>query len=83
LIANILAATEFVTREANNGQVFLDQPEAALFGIKALIGLIPGVAMIIGAILLHWYPLRGKYLEKVQKDVLALHAKKHAQLENQ
>jgi GPH family glycoside/pentoside/hexuronide:cation symporter len=80
LIAYLLAATDFVTREANQGEIFLDQPDSALFGIKVLIGLIPGVAMIIGAILLHWYPLRGKYLDKVQRDVLVLHAKKHAEL---
>jgi len=77
----VLEATAFVTREANLGQTFLDQPASALFGIKVLIGLIPGVAMILGAILLTWYPLRGKYLEGVQEKVLAMHAEKHARLE--
>jgi hypothetical protein len=37
--------------------------------------------MILGAILLTWYPLRGKYLEQVQEKVLAMHAEKHARLE--
>ncbi len=81
LIPFILEGTAFVTREANQGQIFLDQPASALFGIKVLIGLIPGVAMILGAILLTWYPLRGKYLEQVQEKVLAMHAEKHARLE--
>jgi GPH family glycoside/pentoside/hexuronide:cation symporter len=81
LIPFVLEATAFVTREANLGQTFLDQPASALFGIKVLIGLIPGVAMILGAILLTWYPLRGKYLEQVQEKVLAMHAEKHARLE--
>lgn len=81
LIPFVLEATKFVTREANQGQIFLDQPAEALFGIKVLIGLIPGIAMLIGAILLRWYPLRGQYLEKVKAEVLALHAQKHAQLE--
>jgi GPH family glycoside/pentoside/hexuronide:cation symporter len=80
LIPFVLEATKFVTREANNGEIFLNQPGAALFGIKALIGLIPGIAMILGAIILRWYPLRGKYLEKMQAEVLALHAQKHEQL---
>ncbi len=81
LIPYVLEVTAFVTREANQGQTFLDQPASALFGIKALLGLIPGIAMILGAILLTWYPLRGKYLEQVQEKVLAMHAEKHARLE--
>ncbi len=80
LIPFVLEATNFVTRDANNGQTFLDQPAGALFGIKALMGLIPGIALILGAILLNWYPLRGEYLEKVKTELLILHAKKQAQL---
>jgi hypothetical protein len=38
--------TEFVTRESNQGNIFLDQSDSALFGIKALVGLIPGIAML-------------------------------------
>ncbi len=78
----ILEATHFVTREQNNGVAFLDQPASALFGLKALGGLIPGAALLLGALILAWFPLRGKYLARVQQDVLALHAKKHAQLES-
>ena len=81
LIAFILESTKFVTR-AEAGGIFLDQPSEAIFGIKALIGLIPGVALIIGAILLIWYPLRGAHLKEVQAKVLDLHEKKHQELEN-
>jgi glycoside/pentoside/hexuronide:cation symporter, GPH family len=77
----ILAQTHFVTRAANAGQIFLDQPTSAVFGIKLIVGLIPGIAMFIGAFLLQFYPLKGKYLAKMQEEVLALHAKKHAALE--
>jgi GPH family glycoside/pentoside/hexuronide:cation symporter len=80
LVPFVLEATQFVTRDANNGQVFLDQPASALLGIKVLMGLIPGIALIVGAILLRWYPLQGAYLEKVKAELLELHAKKHAQL---
>ncbi len=80
LIPIVLEATNFVTREANNGQIFLNQPESALFGIKALMGLIPGLALLLGAFLLNWYPLRGDYLEKVKTELLELHARKQAQL---
>ncbi len=77
----ILEATNFVTREANAGQIFLDQPDSAIFGIKVIAGLIPGIAMLLGALILFLYPLRGAYLRKVQSAVLALHAEKHARLE--
>ena len=80
LIAFILERTEFVTR-AEAGGIFLNQPAGAIFGLKSLIGLIPGAAMILGAILLFWYPLRGAYLKDVQAKVLDLHEKKHQELE--
>ncbi len=77
----ILELTGFVTRKAGEGEISLDQPASALFGLKALIGLIPGVAMLLGALILTWFPLRGPYLADVQKRVLALHAQKRARLE--
>ncbi len=77
----ILQLGGFVTRESNQGQIYLDQPAGALFGIRALIGLIPGIAMLLAAVLLIWYPLRGARLRKQQADVLALHAAKHAALQ--
>lgn len=77
----ILNGTGFVTRNQNNGQIFLDQPSSALFGIRALGGLIPGVAMLLGALILIGYPLRGEYLNRIQRQVLELHAKKHALLD--
>ena len=83
LMPFILEATGFVTRESNAGQITLNQPAGALFGIRALMGLIPGAALILGALILMAYPLRGKYLAKVQEEVLALHADKHARLEAQ
>jgi len=76
----ILELTHFVTRQQNQGQIFLNQPTSAIFGMKVIIGLIPGIAMLLGALILVWYPLKGAYLEKVQSDVLEMHANKHAQL---
>ncbi|HEY9076764.1 MAG TPA: MFS transporter [Anaerolineaceae bacterium] len=77
----ILELTNFVTREQNNGKIFLDQPDSAIFGMKMITGLIPGIAMLLGALILHWFPLKGKRLEQMQVEVLDLHAKKHALLE--
>jgi GPH family glycoside/pentoside/hexuronide:cation symporter len=83
LIPFILESARFVTREAGGGQITLDQPASAIFGIRSLVGLIPGIAMILGAIILIWFPLRGERLARMQEDVLTLHARKHAQLEQQ
>jgi GPH family glycoside/pentoside/hexuronide:cation symporter len=83
LPAFILEAAHFVTRESNGGELFANQPTGAIFGIKVFIGLIPGIAMFLGAAILFFFPLKGKYLDRVHSDVLAMHAKKKAQLEQQ
>jgi glycoside/pentoside/hexuronide:cation symporter, GPH family len=77
----ILELTHFVTRSSNGGVTYVDQPASAIFGIKLFIGLIPGVAMIIGALILFLFPLQGNYLAQVQQKVLEMHAAKHEQLE--
>jgi GPH family glycoside/pentoside/hexuronide:cation symporter len=77
----ILELTHFVTRSSNNGEALIDQPASAVFGIKLFMGLIPGVAMLLGALILFLYPLHGKYLEEVQSKVLQMHAEKHQELE--
>jgi glycoside/pentoside/hexuronide:cation symporter, GPH family len=77
----ILEAAHFVTREANNNVMLADQPASAVLGIKCFIGLIPGAAMLLGALILFWFPLRGERLAKVQRDVLALHERKRLEYE--
>ncbi len=81
IVPFILEATRFVTRASNAGETFVNQPATAIFGIKAFIGIIPGIACILGAILLIFYPLRGNYLKEMQEKVLNLHAEKTAKLE--
>jgi GPH family glycoside/pentoside/hexuronide:cation symporter len=76
----ILELTGFITRQANQGEINLDQPASAILGIKIIVGLIPGVAMLLGALILQFYPLRGPHLADMQKRILELHAKKHAEL---
>ena len=76
----ILEATNFVTRDQNNGQIFLNQPNSAIQGIKIIAGLIPGLAMLLGAIILIWYPLRGEKLKIIQEKVLEMHSEKHEKL---
>jgi glycoside/pentoside/hexuronide:cation symporter, GPH family len=77
----ILQWTHFVTREQNHGQIFLNQPDSALIGIRLFGGLIPGIALLIGAIILIWYPLRGERLKANQTTLLTLHAEKQFRLE--
>lgn len=79
----ILQAGHFVTREANNGQAFLNQPDSAILGIKVFTGLIPGIAMFIGALILFWFPLQGQRLADMRKSLLELHARKKAEYDRQ
>jgi GPH family glycoside/pentoside/hexuronide:cation symporter len=65
---------------ARGGEIVVDQPESAIFMIKIIVGFLPGVALLIGALILHWYPLKGDYLIEVQEKVLKMHKEKHAKL---
>ncbi len=81
LVPWILEITDFVTRKENNGVAFKPQPDSAVMGIKLFIGLIPGIALLIGALILVWFPLKGAYLKEVQTKVLALHKDKKYRLD--
>jgi glycoside/pentoside/hexuronide:cation symporter, GPH family len=72
----ILESTGFITREANNGLIYLDQPESALLGIRIYTGLIPGIAYIAAVIILCFYPIRGEYKRTLEQKVLARHAQR-------
>jgi len=72
----ILESTGFITREANGGIINLDQPASALAGIRLYTGLIPGLAYLLGIIILHFYPIRGAYKQKLEQQILARHAAK-------
>jgi hypothetical protein len=48
--------------------------------MRALTGLIPGAAMLVGAALLFLSSLRGAYVADVQRRVLSLHAAKSEKL---
>lgn len=77
----LLAATGFLARASTGGILRPDlQPQAAIDAIRIFTGLIPGIAMLLAAIILLFYPLKGEYWAKVQKEVLILHEEKHAKL---
>lgn len=80
LTAFILEQTGFVTRAMNFGEIFLDQPESALIGIRSIVGLIPGLALWIAVVILFFFPLRGERLAQLKQKVLEIHAEKENRL---
>lgn len=74
----ILEASGFVTRESNAGMLFAEQSERAIFGIRLFAGIIPGVAYLIGIVILLFYPIRGAYLKQIEARILELHARKES-----
>ena len=58
------------------------QSTSVQFMIKIIIGLLPGIAMVIGVVILLFYPLKGDYLKEVQVKVLEMHGEKQAKLKN-
>jgi len=82
LVPWILELTHFVTREMNYGQPYLNQPMEAIMGIKLFLGIIPGIALIVGAIILIWFPLKNDPLKQQEIKILDLHAEKKAKLDS-
>lgn len=76
LTAFILEQSGFITRMMNAGQIFLNQPATALFGIRVIVGLIPGLAMLVGAVILFFFPIQGERLVRLKETILTLHDEK-------
>ena len=49
-------------------------------GIRALVGLIPGAALIVAAVALSWFPYKAKKVEEIKATILSMHAEKKARL---
>ena len=75
----LLAAVNFIPHPLGT-QPVLTQPAGVFLAIRIFIGLIPGIAFLLASFILRYYPIRGEYWEKIQKDVLALHEQKHSKL---
>lgn len=80
LAATLVEGAGFVSAINN---VLQPQPAAVLISIRILVGFIPGLAMLAGALILHWYPLRGSRLKTIQMKVLEMHAEKAVKLKQQ
>jgi GPH family glycoside/pentoside/hexuronide:cation symporter len=81
LLPAVLELARFVPRGNNLGLRLPDQPQSALWAIRSLTGLIPGLALILGSIIMIWYPIRGRYLTHMKEELGALHAAKRAEWE--
>jgi len=81
LTALILEQSGFITRAVNNGEILLNQPAAVLFGIRSIVGLIPGIAMLLGAVIILFFPIRGQKLIDLKQKILVMHAEKKAMLD--
>lgn len=78
----LLSASGFIPRTQTGGVARPDlQPAAALFAIRLFIGLIPGIALILEALILQLYPLKGEYWAQIQKEILILHDEKHKKMQ--
>jgi GPH family glycoside/pentoside/hexuronide:cation symporter len=71
----LLSIAGFVT-----GQI--DQSAQVELMIKFILGLLPAIAMLIGVLILLYYPLTDDYLKEVQEKVLKLHEEKKSKLES-
>lgn len=81
ITALALQAGNFITRESNAGAIFLNQPDTALFSIRAVMGLIPGVSMLAAAAILVAFPIRGDRLRTIKATILEMHEVKREKLE--
>ncbi|NMC06484.1 MAG: MFS transporter, partial [Candidatus Lokiarchaeota archaeon] len=72
----MIESAGFIPADPVTHQIFLPQPDPVLLAIRIFVGLITGLAMLGGAFILHFYPLRGEYLAKIQARVLEMHAEK-------
>jgi GPH family glycoside/pentoside/hexuronide:cation symporter len=73
----LLEFAGFLTPDVG-GNIILNQPVSALLVIKALVGPIPGIAVLMGALILMWYPLKGDYLKEIKQRVIDTHTDKES-----
>ena len=80
LPAIMLTIANFVPRDALGMIQPQTHPAEVDFAIRAFMGLIPAIALFLEVLILQFYPLKGDYLAKVQKEILVLHNQKQDKL---
>ena len=76
----LLDWSNFIPRVGNEPPN-LNQPFEAFLAIRLFTVLIPGLALLLSALILKFYPIRGEYWDSIQKEILILHDKKHKKLQ--
>ncbi len=76
----LLNLSGFIPRVGNNPPN-LNQPFEAFLSIRSFTLLIPGIALLLSALILKFYPIRGEYWDNIRKEILILHDKKHKKLQ--
>ena len=79
LAAVLLQLSGFIP--AGEEGIVVNQPPEVIFMIKFVVGFLSGLAILIGALIYIWYPLKGDYLTEVQNKVMQMHEEKHAKLQ--
>ena len=75
----LLDWSNFIPRVGNEPPNLAQTAEAFL-AIRLFTVLIPGLALLLSAMILKFYPIRGEYWDNIQKEILILHDKKHKKL---
>ncbi len=76
----LLNISNFISHELGTPPE-LNQPPEAFLAIRSFTLLIPGVALLLSALILKFYPIRGEYWDNIRKEILILHDKKHKKLQ--
>lgn len=76
----LLSISGFIDHELGTPPVY-PQPATAILAIRLFVGLIPGIALLLASLIMHFYPIRGEYWDNLQKEILILHDQKHKKLE--
>ncbi len=79
----MLELANFIPANEETLEPYLNQPAMVPIVIRIYVGVITGVAVLSGALILKFYPLRGEYLAGIQRKVLEMHAEKARKLQEQ
>jgi len=52
------------------------QPPSAIFGIKLLMSIFPILGLIVGLLIIRYYPIDKEYRERIKQEIERLHQEK-------
>ncbi len=78
--AFLLQINHFIPRNPVTLEIYPYQLPGVYTAMRVFVGLLPGIALLVEALILAFYPLRGKHWKDMQQKVLILHDEKHKKL---